>query len=979
MTSFLSCFVVLVFAASAVASANDNAWETELAERARWWSLQPLKQAEPPMVEDSKWSFTAVDRFVLDRLTKESLTLAPPADPGILMRRLSFVLTGLPPTPEQLKGWSSHNDLSRVTEELLASTHFGERIARHWMDVARYADTYGYEWDNPAKGSWRYRDYLIRAFNADVGFDQLIREQVAGDLLPSPRINEVDRLNESLIGTMFLHLGEHRHGDSLNFNGIHQEMVNNKIDAFSKAFLGLTMACARCHDHKLDPISQKDYYALAGVFMSARWTSRVVDAPGKHDRLIGDLKGLREEIRAELGILWKQEASWFTEQLAEIESDETWRKALGLEEKEKKTPPIESIAHPIHQLLVADANASRLKETWLKERRTRITANKDFKVLADFSEPVLPEGWVMEGDGMRYGYVTGGQPLVSLAGDNAVERLLPRGFHTGALSSKLPGSLRMPVFSNLEHPSVLLRLAGGEWSGHLTLVENALQGEKVKFLNQTKPSWHRIQTFKQRPGWDVRTEIATSDLNPNFPPRTGLANAPGKHLANKDMGFEKRSWFSVTEIVSHSRAIVPRDEMESFATLHEDGSSVESATLLGKWLSGAVGRWAEGRASEGDVRIVNWLLENNLLSKRKDLSSKLDELVIAYRKTESAIDHPQVVNGLDERKFAPVAYRLNLRGEVNNPGDPVQRDFLGIFSDRSGVAESPGSGRLELADFLVSSENPLTSRVYVNRVWKWIFGKGLVGTPNDFGHLGEKPSHPELLDWLAKDFVRNGWSTKRLVRQLVSSRAFRQSGVVVGKALELDPDNRLLHHYSTRRLEAEAIRDSILAVSGRLDRKLYGRPVEPPRVREHPPKRLFSGPRDGLGRRSIYLRVTMMELPSFLTGFNFPDPKLSIGDRDATNVPAQALQLLNDPLVAGQAGHWGKQLARASGTSVVQRIEGMFLRALGREPEKPELERWQDAWKEFARVDGGSSGKEEEAWKALAHAFFNTKEFIYYR
>ncbi|MFP6886145.1 MAG: DUF1549 domain-containing protein, partial [Opitutales bacterium] len=152
-----SCFVVVMLAASAVAAANDNAWETELAERARWWSLQPLKQAEPPMVEDSKWSFTAVDRFVLDRLTKESLTLAPPADPGILMRRLSFVLTGLPPTPEQLKGWSSHNDLSRVTEELLASTHFGERIARHWMDVARYADTYGYEWDNPAKGSWRYR------------------------------------------------------------------------------------------------------------------------------------------------------------------------------------------------------------------------------------------------------------------------------------------------------------------------------------------------------------------------------------------------------------------------------------------------------------------------------------------------------------------------------------------------------------------------------------------------------------------------------------------------------------------------------------------------------------------------------------------------------------------------------------------------------------------------------------------------------
>jgi len=564
-------------------------------------------------------------------------------------------------------------------------------------------------------------------------------------------------------------------------------------------------------------------------------------------------------------------------------------------------------------------------------------------------------------------------PLVSLKGENAVEELLSRGFHSHALSTKLPGSLRLPVLSGLEHPSVVLRLAGGEWSGFITLVENAFQAEKIKFIKQAKPAWQRINAFKQHPGWKVRAEVVTAGLNPNFPPRTGLVGLP-----HKDMGLNKRSWFSVTEIVSHPTLIVPRDELNSFVSLHEESPSGDPVILLANWLAGGVLRWTEGKAGEADVKIVNWLLEKNLLSKKKDSSGKLEELVASYRNAESQIGFAQVVNGMDERKFSPVSYRLDLRGEVNQPGDPVQRDFLGIFSEASKVSKSLGSGRLELADFLVSRENPLTARVYVNRVWKWIFGKGLSDTPNDFGHLGERPSHPELLDWLADDFMRNGWSTKRLVRQLVSSRTFAQSGFVSAKSTELDPENRLLHHYSTRRLQAESIRDSILAVSGRLDRNLFGRPIEPHRVREHPRKRLFSGPRDGLGRRSIYLRVTMMELPSFLTGFNFPDPKLSIGARDFTSVPAQALQLLNNPLVADQSRHWAKQLFADSSTSAAERIEGMFLRALGRQPGELELERWLGAWKGFG---GGepSSPTDLGAWEALAHSFFNTKEFIHYR
>jgi hypothetical protein len=971
------CFALAVLSAGA---APKDEWAAKVAERSKWWSLQPGKRVAPPLVNDPRWQRNAVDRFIRARLAKEGLAPAPMATPQVLMRRLSFVLTGLPPTPAQLKRWRAHNDISKVTDELLASPHFGERFARHWMDVARYTDTYGYEWDNPAKGSWRYRDYLIRAFNADVGYDQLVREQIAGDLLPAPRINPKAQLNESLIGPMFFHLGEHRHGDSLNFNGIHQEMVNNKIDAFSKAFLATTVACARCHDHKLDAVSQRDYYALASVLMSARWTTRVVDTPEHNAAAIAELKTLRKNIRAELAVLWKKQAEQFGAQIESAFDENPWRAALGQAAKTNQPPAMESVAYPIHKLLVESGDWVELKTAWQKERESRRSWNKkNITVLADFKTAGPPAGWVMEGDGLRHGYVSGGEPLVSLKGTNAIERLLPRGYHTHALSSKLPGSLRAPMFSGIGQAYLSLALAGGEWAGHLTPVENAFQTERVKFISQTKPSWQRFGTFHQNKGWRVRMEFATAGLNPNFPPRTGLARAGKVALPNQDMGHDKRSWLSITGIVAHTQAATPKDELAAFAALYKGDVTGNAAKRLGDWLAGAVTRWAAGKATTGDVEIVNWLLEKNLLSREAKATPRLNELVAAYRKAESRIGHAAVVNSMDEREFAPVDYRLNVRGDVNNLGDPVPRDFLGIFAKRNAVAASQGSGRLELAEFLVEPDNPLTARVYVNRVWHWVFGTGLVATPNDFGHLGDPPSHPELLDWLAAEFVRHEWSTKWLVRQLVLSRAFGQSSTVTAKARERDPDNRLLHHYPTRRLEAEAIRDSVLAVSGRLDRKLFGRPIEPPRVREHPPKRLFSGPLDGHGRRSIYLRITLMELPSFLVGFNFPDPKLPVGARDTTNVPAQALMLLNDPFVTSQAEFWAKHLVKQNHTSAEERIREMFTQALGRGPGEDEMKLWLNAAREFKSDDQKSLMTDEQAWADLAHTLFNTKEFIYYR
>ena len=333
----------------AAAAASTAEWDATFQKRLDWWSLKPLRPVEVPKAFAGPWGRDPLDRFIKTGLDGAGLRPAARAEPDVLLRRLSFVLTGLPPTPAlrdrflELLRTDEATAYEKMVDEMLASPHFGERFARHWMDVVRYTDTYGYEWDNPAKGSHEYRDYLIRAFNGDLPYDQFVREQLAGDLLPKPRINAALGVNESAIGPMFFSMGEHRHGSSLVFNGVHQEMINNKIDALSKTFLALTVACARCHDHKLEAVSQRDYYALAAVLMTPRWTSRVIDAPGKNDDAIRQLKALRDELRAETAAVWRRA----------VEKPDDWAAAGWLKRvrpKDAKAPALEELDYPLVRL-----------------------------------------------------------------------------------------------------------------------------------------------------------------------------------------------------------------------------------------------------------------------------------------------------------------------------------------------------------------------------------------------------------------------------------------------------------------------------------------------------------------------------------------------------------------------------------------------------------------------------------------------------
>lgn len=1189
-----------------VSEANEAAWRAKLAQRRHWWSLQSPQGHSPPPSNASDWPIDSVDQFIAAKQSDAAIKPSPPADAQTLLRRLSFVLNGLPPQPEQVtafeKRFAEDADAATIAlvDQLLDSPHFGERFARHWMDVVRYTDTYGYEWDNPAKGSWEYRDYLIRAFNDDVGFDQLIREQIAGDLLADPRIDPTNGVNESLIGPMFYHMGEHRHGTSLDFNGIHQEMIDNKIDVFSKAFLSMTVACARCHDHKLDAISQADYYALAGVFMSPRWTPRDIATEVTDADAIAELKRLRNQIHRQVARHWKahvdsatfhsgalmqwatqnasrlaatsiedvgyplgqllESAAWIEPQkivaratsestqliveplgsilaVGEVPQSDTYTiefttgpgtidqlqlealthpslggggpgrtahgnfvlshiqvevKPLGLaapivestqdaSSNDAQPVPVQDLkivklasasadfsqaGYPVAAALdpsprngwgiggtiplnvnrtarfafaapvelshggvwkvtlanqygsehilgyfritlggqpvatgsdatgsdamrrAADARIvarwQQLAGDWSAERQRRRQSNADrFQILSDFSTPDFSADWAIDGLGMTHGYVSDGTLQVALQGDTVIQTILPRGYHSGALSTKLAGAIRLPAPQSFPKKLVSLRLAGGDWAGRIDVPQNAFQAEEVSFFDpQSTATWHSVGPRGLKNGVTrVLTEFSTASLHPNFPPRTGLAKSGATKLPDTDNGLYKRSWMSVTGIVAHDDAGVPVDTLDAFAALYESAapdSVDQSWEHLRQWLAASVRRWADSEATATDVRVLNWLLAEGLLPNDAQSIVEVASLVKRYREIESTIGYARSVMSMDERALEPIHYRLNIRGDVDNEGEAVPQGFLEVFAGQHQVDGATSSARLELAKYLASGKQPQTARVYVNRIWQSVFGTGLVATPNDFGKLGDQPSHPELLDWLAIGFIDDGWSTKKLLRRLVLSRTFCQSGSVDPIAAERDPDNRLLHHYPTRRLEGEAIRDSLLATAGHLNRSLYGPPINPPRVAEDSAKRLFSGPWDGNGRRSIYTTLSIMEPPKFLVGFNLPDLKLPTGRRDQTNVPAQSLILLNSPFVTQLAERWATSLMQDMSTDPGERVDKLFLAALGRLPSERERQRWCDAV--IADCPPASNVmSDHQAWTQLAHAMFNTKEFIYYR
>jgi hypothetical protein len=974
-------------------------WDEMLRTRRQWWSLQPVREPAVPAVRDAAWPDSSVDRFLLAKLERAGLRPAAEADRRTLVRRLSLVLTGLPPAPAEVEGFvqdAAPGSYERLVDRLLASPHFGERWARHWMDVVRFSETHGNEWNYEVHHAWRYRDYLTRAFNDDVPYDRLVREHLAGDLLPDPRPGPGGDCDESVIGTAFFRFGEANHDDCIALRQIGYDLADNQIDTLGKAFQATTIACARCHDHKLDAVSMKDYYALLGVLRSARQVSHTVDAPSVNAGPMGRLRDLKAEIRHELGAVWQREARDAGRYLLAAEARragrpdaaalaagldagrvEAWAAALKADKQ-----PLEDPLQPWRLLAAApgpfEAAWHPLAERYAREMRERAEFNR-----AQQFVPFGPDGWQAGGHGLRGGPSPSGDFALAAGGDALVQAVLPAGTFTHTLSERLNGALRSPLL-----PRGKKRISFevmGRHGAAVRLVSNncQLNYRNYRALTSADLGWVTFEVPEEADTLRAYAELMTMLDNPKFPDQlSALGGDKDDYRVPWEQAVaDPRSFFGVTRVVLHDGPEPPRGEMGHLRPLFAGappGSLADVAARYAAAAEGAARAWAEGRATDDDVRWLDALMRHKLLGNSPRLTPRLEALAAQYRATEKELVTPRVVPGVAD--FGPGCEQPVLtRGEWAKPGEPVPRRYLEVLSKPGERFGPDGSGRRELAERIASPDNPLTARVMVNRVWHHLFGAGIVRTVDDFGRVGDTPSHPELLDYLAARFARDGWSVKRLIRSLVLTRAFRASARPSPEARERDPENRLLQHYPARRMEAEAVRDAILAASGRLDRALYGPSVQPYREKDNADRRLFAGPLDGRGRRSVYVKNNLMEAPRFLRAFNLPGGKVAQGRRDVTNVPAQALALLNDPFVLGQAEAWAARLTARPDPSVSARVEAMFRAALGRPPTPDESARFERAVARFAGLRGVPAGvalTSREVWQDVAHTVFNLQEFI---
>lgn len=917
-------------------------WAATLAARRQWWCFQPIQDVALKVPKNAGWSDHPIDRFVLAKQEERGLSPAPDADARTLIRRLSFALTGLPPAADEVERFVSESRgdpksaINNLTSRLLASPAFGERWARHWMDLVRYAETYGSEHDYLNPYAWRYRDYLVRAFNADLPYDRFVQEQIAGDLLP-PRWNTELGINEALLGTAWHRMIE-SYATPVDVKREEASVIDWQIEALGKTFLGLTIQCARCHDHKFDPISDEDFYALYGVFASTRPTLNILDNPSKltvHDAALARLK---EKLRPALAARWQRD----------LQTD-----ALEAALKRKGKDALQ----PLRDL----ASAAEFPRVYSEFRaRAAKATDAGHERFADLTSGDLA-GWRVSGPGLPTKPARAG--LLSLGtGDAFVRAIQPAGFFSDALSERHGGALRSPEF--VIKKGAVSVLASGAGKARLRLVIENFQNDLLLFsginpdLTKPTPQWVTMPIKEQWLGRRARVELLTRD------DKTCVGEIKDQAAWAKSDG---RSAFGICRVVLHDGSAPPALSPFPAALLQADPKSWPALTTqLAGAARSALDAWGQDRATDEDARFLQALLEGGVLSNKLADDPAAAQLVAEFRELESKIPQPTRAPGVCDDGYSHDS-PLFPRGEHARAGAPIPRRFPEVLGGVS--LGGSGSGRLELARELTRRENPLTARVMANRVWQYLTGRGLVATPDNFGRMGEKPTHPELLDHLATKFIAEGWSIKRLIRYIVTSRTWQLAAAPPPKAGELDANNDLLSHTHVRRLEAEAIRDAMLAVAGNSERNHSG-PGIPVfyRTQIDPDKQSAPGPIDGAGRRSIYLEARRLFPSEFLAAFDAPKPNIFTGRRSETNVPAQSLALLNDPFVRHQAGQWAKRIAALEATDE-QRVVRMYLEAFARAPNASELAN------SIAFLRGNSA----ESWRDFAHALFNTKEFIYVR
>ena len=917
------------------------------------WAWQPMRDSEPPTVGHRDWPARSLDAFVLSQLEKLKLEPASDATPIQIVRRLAFDLTGLPPEPELLERFAKIESTGSREFELafdqtldrwLSSPEFGVTWGRHWFDLVRYCETLGHEFDYPIRHAWRYRDAVIDALNEDVSYATFVKEHLAGDLIATPRRHPRTADNQSLAMTGWWWMGEGLHAP-VDIWGDEATRLDNQIEVYSKTFLGLTVACARCHDHKFDPLSAADYTSLMGVMQSSRRTYAMDDPQGKvaaHNRQL--LQAVQEEsTKAAQSIAGSQ----VTEQAIRDWLEQLSRRLQAKPEDESKSL---GIGHPLYvwrQLSEAtsDKQFNHKRQQLLASLRTKQAAYtkwlNESHLLADFSAG-MPAGWYVEAADKTLGEICSHPPAFAVLEPTMSKTALPSPagrFVSHALGKQQQLVLRSPTV-DLQQPFVALRMRG-KLAQSTVMVDNyfMIEFHNLLFKDMRKPI---DQPYDW--GWVVHGGDLVKYLG---------------HPAVISIEDDEIAWFELSEVRSCDS---PPPEMVHELSLNWLESSTTRADLKGR-VAQSLRNWHK---SSSGIELLRAAAE---LSQRFEKPLPKGFLPAPDRaRCETLADaQPEPTRLLGIHEGTPRNAVQFVRGNPHRRGEPVPRSDLQALG--GAPIENPAStGRWELAQSLTSGQHPLAGRVMVNRVWLQLFGQGLVDSPDNFGLLGGAPSHQELLDYLTLRFIEHDWSIKWLVREICSSRAYRLSSLPTAAHKEFDPNARNLSHRMVRRLSAEKLRDTLLAISGSLDRAQGGESVkvhltEQMTGRGRPGE---SGSLDGAGRRAVYVEVRRNFLDPFLVAFDQPPPATTVGKRNMSNVPAQALSLLNAPLVHEMSKRWAQRVA-AQAQDPTSQVRLMFTAAFARPPLATE---------EAACLELLTDSSPERLAE-LAHVLICTKEFQY--
>ncbi len=906
-------------------------WGTVRDKRAEWWAFQPVVKTEPPHAEDAAWNGGAIDRFIFAGLKASGLQAAPVTDPGTLVRRLHLILTGLPPAPEVVEAFvakPTETAYTALVDALLASPRYGERWARYWMDWYRYAESHGSEGDPELPHARQYRDYLIRAFNADVSGDQLIREHLAGDLLSKPRINVELGINESAIGPAHLRMVPHGFGVADAYDE-QITFTDNQIDVVSKAMLGLTISCARCHNHKFDPISQADFYKFYGIMVSSRPATVNVDSPERQNLHRAEIEKLKGAIRKGFAAQWLGGVDAAMGRLEKADLGKLDDKQpLGAWAKLRDLPPAD-IKRQLETIRATFDVGSEHNEK----------AKKNATFYADLRDQATYDRWFRAGNGLGAKVSPAGSFALAGEGGKVFAGIYPAGIYSHLISDKHSGFLTS-VFHRAAGKGASVRAVGSGAIARFTLRSYPLvHGGLHPAANvKSAPGWvsvARYEYWKGEKGYFQINTAADSTVSPG----------PG------------RSWFGVFE------AYAGNDGMRELGTpvvaLPDSDKISDRASLFlfyREALRAAVAAWQTENMTDAQAQLLDAFVSRGFLANdTATVPANLKSLVETYRKLQGEIRIPQRAPGVVEGEVWNQP--MLVRGDYKKEEAPVPRGFLEVF--RGQPYPKTGSGRLELANDILSERNPLTARVLVNRLWHHTFGRGIVASTDNFGRLGTEPTHPQLLDHLAADFRETGWSMKRFVRGLVLSRAFRSASAPPAANGDKDQENLRLAYFTPRRLDAEAILDSIRFVAANA-----------------PPK------------RAVFVPMQRNDLDAFLTAFNLPIPTSTTGVRNSTNVPAQALTLMNGRTTGDAARQWSQRVRDNRELATPEaKIDAIFVQAYARRATPAETA----ACLEF--ISGASAPAEAaeparpgsrkdpvpvgDPYFRIAHAILNSKELIY--